>query len=63
MRSVFRRFSGSGQGNGKGSGLGLSIVEAIVNRYGRKFSWLARAEGGIRAEIVFLQMSEPASSR
>jgi two-component system, OmpR family, sensor histidine kinase QseC len=40
------------RGNGEGSGLGLSIVDAIAERYGGRFTLLRSTDGGTEARLV-----------
>lgn len=47
-----RHYRGEGA-SGKGSGLGLAIVKRLCDLYGWKIRVANRADGGLRAELVF----------
>lgn len=57
----FRRLGADRTGSDAGSGLGLSIVAAIAAAHGGSLKLTARAEGGMRAEVVLPLAERPAA--
>ena len=53
VRQPFRRVEGSRNRTTGGTGLGLYIAQQLVRRQGALLSLSNRAEGGLRAEVVF----------
>ncbi|HEY0955628.1 MAG TPA: ATP-binding protein [Roseateles sp.] len=53
VRQPFRRVEGSRNRATGGTGLGLYIAQQLVRRQGAVLSLSNRAEGGLRAEVVF----------
>jgi signal transduction histidine kinase len=57
----FRRLGADRTGSDTGSGLGLSIVAAIAAAHGGSLELTARAEGGMRAEVILPLAIMPAA--
>lgn len=53
VRQPFRRVEGSRNRETGGTGLGLYIAQQLVRRQGARLVLSNRAEGGLRAEVVF----------